>query len=61
MPTKRSGQPANPSSTPWKARAAALLERQGLSAGIMREKGWRQLYIRGIRSPRNCGRDGRPP
>jgi hypothetical protein len=31
----------------WKSRAAALLERQGLSPGIMRERDWRQVYIRG--------------
>jgi hypothetical protein len=29
----------------WKGRAAALLERQ--AAGVMRERDWRQLYIRG--------------
>jgi hypothetical protein len=28
-------------------RAAALLERQGLSPGIMSGRGWRQLYIQG--------------
>jgi hypothetical protein len=28
----------------WRARAAALLERQ---AAMMRERDWRQLYIRG--------------
>jgi hypothetical protein len=31
----------------WKARAAALLERQGLPPGVMRERDWRQLYIGG--------------
>jgi hypothetical protein len=52
MPTKRSGQPAEPASTPpdyraWKARAAAMLERQGISVGVMRERDWRQLFIKG--------------
>jgi hypothetical protein len=32
----------------WKARCAALLERQGISAGVMRERDWRQLFIRGV-------------
>jgi hypothetical protein len=31
----------------WKAHAAALLERQGISAGVARERDWRQLYING--------------
>jgi hypothetical protein len=31
----------------WKSRAAALLERQRISAAVMRERDWRQLYIRG--------------
>jgi hypothetical protein len=31
----------------WRARAAALLERQGLSPGVMREREWSNLYIRG--------------
>jgi hypothetical protein len=31
----------------WKAHAAALLERQGLLAGVIRERDWRQLYIGG--------------
>jgi hypothetical protein len=49
MPTKRSGQPANPSSAPtdyraWKAHAGAMLERQGISAGAIPEKVWRGLY-----------------
>jgi hypothetical protein len=29
----------------WKARASALLERQGILSGVMRERQWRQLYI----------------
>jgi hypothetical protein len=32
----------------WKSRAAALLERQGLSLGVMLERDWRQRYIRGV-------------
>jgi hypothetical protein len=31
----------------WKARAAALLERQSIVADVMRERDWRQLYING--------------
>jgi hypothetical protein len=46
MPTKRSGQPTKPAIAPtyteWKARAGALLARQGLSPGIMRKKEWRK-------------------
>jgi hypothetical protein len=30
----------------WRAHAAALLVRQGISAGFMREKEWRRLFIR---------------
>jgi hypothetical protein len=33
----------------WKAHAAALLERQGISAGVMCEKEWRKLFIKGAR------------
>jgi hypothetical protein len=32
----------------WKNRAAALLERQGLSPAVMLERDWRHLYIRGV-------------
>jgi hypothetical protein len=32
----------------WKSRCAVLLERQGLSAGVMLERDWRQMYIRGV-------------
>jgi hypothetical protein len=32
----------------WKSRAAALLERHGLSLGVMLERDWRQMYIRGV-------------
>jgi hypothetical protein len=32
----------------WKSRAAALLERQGISLGVMRERDWRLLYVRGV-------------
>jgi hypothetical protein len=51
MPTKRGikGSPAKPTTTyaEWKARCAALLEGQGMSAGFMREKEWRRLFIQG--------------
>jgi hypothetical protein len=49
MPTKRSSQPTKPAPTytEWKARTAALLKRQGVVASVMRERDWRQLYIRG--------------
>jgi hypothetical protein len=39
----------------WKARAGELLERQRLSRGVMRERDWRQLYIRG-KSPEDAAR-----
>jgi hypothetical protein len=42
----------------WKAHAAALLERQGILPGVMREKDWRQLYIRG-KAPEDAARQGR--
>jgi hypothetical protein len=32
----------------WKSSAAALLKRQGLSLGVMLERNWRQMYIRGV-------------
>jgi hypothetical protein len=49
MPTKRSGSPveSKPTYAEWRARCAALLERQGISAGFMREKEWRKLFIQG--------------
>jgi hypothetical protein len=52
MPTKRSGtrrpvEPA-PSCADWRARAAALLERQGILSGVMRERQWRQLFMTGM-------------
>jgi hypothetical protein len=31
----------------WRARCAALLEGQSISAGFMREKEWRKLFIKG--------------
>jgi hypothetical protein len=31
----------------WKSRAAAMLERQRLSRGVMRERDWRRMYIGG--------------
>jgi hypothetical protein len=39
----------------WRSRAAALLERQRISAAVMRERDWRQLYIRG-KSPEDAAR-----
>jgi hypothetical protein len=52
MPTKR--PPAEPASMEdyraWKSRCGALLERQGISAGVMREKEWRKLFIQGYAS-----------
>jgi hypothetical protein len=39
----------------WKAHAAALLERQRLSRGVMREHDWRRLYIRG-KTPEDAAR-----
>jgi hypothetical protein len=31
-----------------KTRAAVVLERQGLSVGVMLERDWRHLYIRSV-------------
>jgi hypothetical protein len=47
MPTKRSGSPVVPKPTyvECRARCGALLEGQGISAGFMREKEWRKLFI----------------
>jgi hypothetical protein len=47
--SKRSGSPVEPKTTyaEWRARCAALLEGQGISAGFMREKEWRKLFIKG--------------
>jgi hypothetical protein len=36
----------------WKARAAAMLEHQA-ARGVMRERDWRQLFIRGKAPPRS--------
>jgi hypothetical protein len=44
-----------PTYTEWKSRAGALLERQGLSLGIKRERDLRQLYIRG-KAPEDAAR-----
>jgi hypothetical protein len=45
----KGGTPIEPRPTyaEWRARCAALLEGQGISAGFMREKEWRKLFIRG--------------
>jgi hypothetical protein len=47
MPTKRTPAEPTPTYAEWKAHAAALIERQGISAGFMREKEWRKLFIQG--------------
>jgi hypothetical protein len=31
----------------WKSSAAALLERQGILSGVMRERQWRRLFVTG--------------
>jgi hypothetical protein len=38
------------------ARTAALLERQRILLGVMRERDWRQLFIRG-KSPEDAARE----
>jgi hypothetical protein len=52
MPSKRSRteRPAPPTTTyaEWRARVAALLERQGILSGVMRERQWRQLFMTGM-------------
>jgi hypothetical protein len=40
----------------WRAHSAALLERMGISAGVMRERDWRQLFIRG-KMPEDAARE----
>jgi hypothetical protein len=47
MPSKRTLVEPKPTYAEWRARCAALLERQGISAGFMREKEWRKLFIQG--------------
>jgi hypothetical protein len=58
MPSKRSGTPAEPTATygEWRARCAALLERQGILSGVMRERQWWQLFIRGATREDAAGR-----
>jgi hypothetical protein len=47
MPRKPSA-PSEPADyRRWKSSAATMLERQGLPLGVMRERDWRQFYIRG--------------
>jgi hypothetical protein len=53
MPSKRTLVEPKPSYAEWKARCAALLERQGILSGVMRERQWRQLFIRGA-TPENA-------
>jgi hypothetical protein len=52
MPTRRSskGSSAEPTAiyAEWKARCVALLERQGILSDVLRERQWRQLFIRGV-------------
>jgi hypothetical protein len=65
MPTKRSGtqQPpeAGPSYAEWRAHVAALLVRQSLLPGVMRERDWQRLYKCGVtcRGPRLTPLPGR--
>jgi hypothetical protein len=47
MPSKRTPVEPKPTYPEWRARCAALLEGQGISAGFMREKEWRKLFING--------------
>jgi hypothetical protein len=55
MPTKPPA-PSEPADyRRWRARAAAMLERQRISAAVMRERDWRQLYIPG-KSPEDAAR-----
>jgi hypothetical protein len=43
-PRRRPPRPSRDYKT-WKAHAAALLERQGISPGVAGERDWRHLYI----------------
>jgi hypothetical protein len=36
-----------PTYAEWRARCAALLDRQRISPGVLRERDWRRLYIKG--------------
>jgi hypothetical protein len=55
MPTKPPA-PSEPADyRRWKSRAAALLERQGLPPGVMRERDLRQLYVR-VKTPEDAVR-----
>jgi hypothetical protein len=47
MPTKCTPVEPKPTYAEWRARRAALLERQGISAGVMREKGMAQAVHSG--------------
>jgi hypothetical protein len=61
MPSKRSGTPAEPTATysEWRARCAALLERQGISAGAIPEKLWRVLYVNRRATPEQAAEEAR--
>ena len=45
---KQPNAPAAPPGTyvEWRKHVAALLERQGISSTVMRERAWRNLFIR---------------
>jgi len=55
---ERCGVPRKPKAPPptapqgsyaeWRGRAAVVLERRGISAGVMREREWRRLFIAGV-------------
>jgi hypothetical protein len=40
----------------WRARVAALVERQSLLLGVMRERDWQRLYLRGVTPEDAVGR-----
>jgi hypothetical protein len=44
-----------PTYASWKATAAVALGRQGIRPGVMREKEWRELFIRG-KTPEDAAR-----
>jgi hypothetical protein len=46
---------ALPTYASWKATAAVALGRQGIRPGVMREKEWRELFIRG-KTPEDAAR-----
>jgi hypothetical protein len=60
MPTKRTLVEPKPTYAEWRARCAALLVGQGISAGVMREREWRKLFIQGS-SPEDAVRHAGTP